>query len=323
MSITQQLVTSIEVVTSLEELGATAAGYVEAARSASTLRAYRSDWRHFAGWCEQRRLAPLPATPEVVALYLTDFAGVLATSTLQRRLVSIAEAHRAAGHEPPTTATVVRSTWRGIRRTFGTEQRGKAPARTSEVRAMVGALDLDRLIGVRDRALILIGFAGALRRSELVALDVANIDRTSDGLVVHVQRSKTDQEGAGERLGLPYGSDPLTCPVRALEAWTDASEITTGALFRPVTRHGHLATSRLSDRAVAEIVKRAARAAGLDPAVFAGHSLRAGLITSAAEAGVAERDIMRHSRHRSVPVMRRYIRGATLFQANAAAAVGL
>ena len=122
---------------------------------------------------------------------------------------------------------------------------------------------------------------------------------------------------------MPYGSDPQTCPVRALEAWLEASAIEAGPLFRPITRHGRLGEARLSDRAVAEVVKRTAAAAGLDPRSFSGHSLRAGLITAAAEAGVAERDIMRHSRHRSVPVMRRYIRGATLFQANVAAAVGL
>lgn len=306
----------------LSALADTARGYIADAKSPATLRAYRSDWQHFTTWCSERGLCSLPAAGETVALYLADLAGVKATSTLQRRLVSIAEAHRAADLEPPTTTAVVRATWRGIRRTFGTEQIGKAPARTSEIRAMVATLD-DRLIGHRDRALILVGFAGAMRRSELVALDVADVDDRAEGLVVHVRRSKTDQEGAGERLGLPYGSDPATCPVRAFRAWIEAARIDLGPVFAPIDRHGNLGTTRLSDRAVAEVVKRTAKAAGLDPARFAGHSLRAGLITSAAEAGVAERDIMRHSRHKSVPVMRRYIRGATLFQSNAAAAVGL
>lgn len=307
----------------LEALAGSARAFVESARSPATLRAYRSDWRHFTGWCERRDLAPMPAAPETVALYLTDLAGVLATATLQRRLTSISQAHQQAGHDTPTGAALVRQTWRGIRRTFGTAQQGKAPARTAEVRAMVATLDLGRLKGVRDRALLLIGFAGALRRSELVGLDVDDVTETGDGLVVLLRRSKTDQEGAGERLGLPYGSDPATCPVRAWRAWLDASGVLEGPAFRAVDRHGRLGERRLSDRAVAEVVKASAAAAGLDPVQFAGHSLRAGLITSAAEAGVAERDIMRHSRHKSVPVMRRYIRGATLFQANAAAAVGL
>lgn len=296
--------------------------FIRHAKAPATLRAYRSDWVHFTTWCHERELDPLPAEPQTVALYLTDLAGVKATATLQRRITSISQAHQAAGLEPPTRSMIVRETWRGIRRTFGTASEGKAPARTAEIRSMVATLD-DRLIGVRDRALLLIGYAGALRRSELVALDVADVTESTDGLVVTVRRSKTDQEGAGEQLGLPYGSDPATCPVRALRAWLAASGIEGGPIFRPVTRAGRLGDARLSDRAVAEVVKRTAAAAGLDARHYAGHSLRAGLITSAAEAGVAERDIMRHSRHKSLPVMRRYIRGATLFQSNAAAAVGL
>lgn len=306
----------------LERLADMAGGYLRSAKAPATLRAYRTDWRDFTAWCAARSLDGLPAEPRTVALYLTDLAGVKACATLQRRITSISQAHQAAGHEPPTRSMIVRETWRGIRRTFGTASEGKAPARTVEMRAMVATLD-DTLAGTRDRALLLVGFAGALRRSELVALDVADVVENGDGLVVTVRRSKTDQEGAGEQLGLPYGSDPATCPVRALRAWLGASGIESGPIFRPITRHGAMGERRLSDRAVAEVVKRAASAAGLDAGRYAGHSLRAGLITSAAEAGVLERDIMRHSRHKSVPVMRRYIRGATLFQSNAAAAVGL
>lgn len=307
----------------LRRIADEARGYMAQAKAPATLRAYRSDWAHFSGWCAGQGLEALPAAPETVALYLTDLAGVKAPATLQRRITSISQAHQAAGHEPPTRAMVVRETWRGIRRTFGTASQGKAPARTAEIRSMVATLDDARLAGVRDRALLLIGFAGALRRSELVALDVADLVENGDGLVVTIRRSKTDQEGAGEQLGLPYGSDPATCPVRALRAWLAASGIDSGPVFRPISRHGAMADRRLSDRAVADVVKRTAKAAGLDPRAYAGHSLRAGLITSAAEAGVLERDIMRHSRHKSVPVMRRYIRGATLFQSNAAASVGL
>lgn len=306
----------------LAQLADDARGYIDSAKADATVRGYRSDWRQFLAWCTERRLDALPAAPETVALYLTAQAGVKATATLQRHLTSISQAHQHAGHDTPTTAPVVRQTWRGIRRTFGTASVGKAPARTAEVRAMVATLD-DRLISVRDRALLLVGFAGAFRRSELVALDVDDLADTADGLVVTVRRSKTDQEGAGETIGVPYGSDPSTCPVRAYRAWLEAAGITAGPVFRPVDRHSHMADRRLGDRAVAEVVKRCAAAAGLDPAQYAGHSLRAGLITAAAEAGVAERDIMRQSRHKSVPVMRRYIRGATVWQANAAAAVGL
>lgn len=306
-----------------QDLVDSARGYMASSKAPATVRAYRTDWRLFSEWCDAHALAAMPAAPQTVALYLADQAGVLAVATLQRRLTSIAEAHKAAGEEVPTRAEVVRSTWTGIRRTFGTAQHGKAPARTRDVRAMVETLDVDTLAGARDRALLVIGFAGALRRSELVGLDVADVDESDDGLVVFLRRSKTDQEGKGARLGLPYGSETLTCPVRALRAWLATSGIESGALFRPVDRHGNLGGRRLSGRAVADVVKRTATAAGLDASRYSGHSLRAGLITSAAEAGVSDRDIMRHSRHQSADMMRRYIRDAQIFDRNAAAAVGL
>lgn len=296
--------------------------YIDASKAPATLRRYASDWAHFTAWCRAHGLEHLPAAPETVALYLADLAGVLATGTIGIRLSSIRAAHEQAGHTSPTTSPVVRDTWAGIRRTFGTAQHGKAPARTQEIRAMVATLG-DGPGGIRDRALLLIGFAAALRRSELVALDVDDVTEREDGLVVTLRRSKTDQEGAGAELGVPFGSDPTTCPVRALRRWYEASGIEAGPIFRPVTRHGVIGEARLTDRSVALVVKRTAERAGLDPVQFAGHSLRAGLITSAAEAGVQERHIMAQSRHKSVPVMRRYIRGATLFQDNAAAAVGL
>lgn len=181
----------------------------------------------------------------------------------------------------------------------------------------------DRLIGVRDRALLLLGFAGAFRRSELVALDLADVHAGHDGLTVVIRKSKTDQEGQGRKVGIPYGSHPHTCPVRAMATWREKSGLSEGALFRAINRHGQLQAGRLSDRAVALIVKRAALAAGLDATKYAGHSLRAGLATSAAQAGVSERSIMAQTGHKSVMVARRYIRDGSLFRDNAAAQVGL
>jgi integrase len=312
----------LTVATDLEPLVDQARTFIAASKAPATLKAYRNDWSDFSAWTAAHRMAVLPAAPETIALYLTDQAGVKATATLSRRLVAIRAAHRAAGHDDPTAAAVVRETWAGIRRTFGTAQHGKAPARTAELRAMVATLDPETTIGVRDRALLLVGFAAALRRSELVALDVDDMAEREDGLVVTVRRSKTDQEGAGEQIGVPHGAKAETCPVTALARWLEVSGIVSGPVFRSVARGGRIG-DRLSDRAVALVVKRTAAAAGLDPVLFAGHSLRAGLITSAAEADVHERDIMRQSRHKSIPVMRRYIRGATLFRDNAAAAVGL
>jgi integrase len=295
--------------------------YVARAKANNTLRAYRSDWQDFCAWCDRHGLPALPATEEAVALYLTDLAKTHRASTLQRRLSSIAQAHKAAGFPSPTKGRVS-LVWAGIRRAKGTAPEGKAPALVADIRRMVATLGED-LAGRRDRALLLVGFAGALRRSELIGLDVADVAFMDEGLVVTLRRSKTDQEGQGTKLGIPYGSRPQTCPVRALRAWLEAAGITGGPVFRPVNRWGQVLPGRLTGTAVALIVKRCAKAAGLDPARYAGHSLRAGLATSAAQAGAPERIIMAQTRHKSLPMVRRYIREGSLFRENAAAVVGL
>lgn len=307
----------------LQAVAARARDYALKAKAANTVRAYRADWRDFAAWCEERGLQPLPAAPETVALYVAHLADAgRKASTIQRRLSAISQAHQAAGHESPTKSAAVRAVWAGIRRERGTAQEGKAPVVTEDIRAMVAALS-EGLIGIRDRALLLVGFAGAFRRSELVGLDVEDVEFAREGLVVRIRRSKTDQEGQGHVIGIPYGSNPATCPVRALRAWLKASGINSGPVFRPVNRHGQVLPRRLSDKAVALIVKRAAEAAGLDPARYAGHSLRAGFATAAAAAGAPERAIMAQTRHKSVTVARRYIRLGSLWAENAAARVGL
>jgi site-specific recombinase XerD len=309
--------------THLEEVAGRAKEYIGQAKAANTIKAYRSDWNHFAAWCQGQGLDPLPAAPQTVALYLTALAEAgRKASTLQRRLSSISQAHQMAGHDSPTRDIQVRTVWAGIRRSKGTAQTRKAPAVTQDVQAMVATLP-DNLLGLRDRALLLIGFAGAFRRSELVSLDVEDVEECAEGLRVTLRRSKTDQEGAGEVKGIPYGRKLETCPVRALRAWLEAAGITAGPIFRSVNRHGQVQPGRLSDKAVALVVKRAAEAAGLDASRYAGHSLRAGLATSAAAAGVQERDIMRQTGHRSVNMVRRYIREGELFRSNAAAQVGL
>ncbi len=306
----------------LLEVSERARDYVRAAKAERTQRAYRVDWQDFASWCEGHGLTALPAAPETVALYLADLAGKRKASTLSRRLVSISQAHKAAGHDSPTASALVRTTWAGIKRTHGTARQGKAPAVTEDIRVMVATLG-DTLIGKRDRGLLLMGFAGAFRRGELVALDVADVDLTREGLVVTLRRSKTDQEGQGTKKGIPYGSNPATCPVRALRAWLEASGVAAGPLFRPVAKGGRLQATRLTDKAVALVVKRTAKAAGLDPARYSGHSLRSGLATAAALAGVPERVIMDQTGHKSLPMLRTYIRNGNLFRENAAASVGL
>jgi integrase len=306
----------------LERMGADAARYLEQSKAPNTRRAYRADWADFTAWCTQYRRVPLPALPETVAYYLADRSLGLKTSTLQRRLATIAEAHRAAGYESPNGHAQVKLVWAGICRAKGTAPSHMKPALTRHVRLMVERLP-DSLLGVRDRALLLLGFAGAMRRSELVGLDVGDLLLGEEGLTVVIRRSKTDPIGAGRKLGIPLGANLDTCPVRAVQAWLELSGIDDGPLFRSVSRHGLVRGTRLCDRAVANVVKRSLLAAGKSARRYAGHSLRAGLITQAAMNGVSERAIQDQSGHRSLTVMRRYIRDGSLFRENAAAKVGL
>lgn len=306
----------------LREAEARTREYVVGARARNTLRGYRADWNDFVAWCGKYGKGELPASAETVAYYLTMLAETRKCSTLQRRISAISQAHQAAGHPSPTHEMLVRTTWAGIRRAKGTAQVGKSPTLTADIRRMVDTLP-ETLTGVRDRALLLVGFAGAFRRSELVGLKREDIAIGSEGITVTLVRSKTDQEGAGRKIGIPYGSKPHTCAVRSLQAWLDAANIESGPIFRGINRHGTVLPKALSDRAVALIVKGAASAAGLDAAQYAGHSLRAGLATSAAQAGVSERAIMNQTGHVSVNMVRRYIRDGSLFRENAAGEVGL
>ena len=296
--------------------------FIQASKAESTLRGYRADWREFCAWCEARELYALPASPEAVAEFIAQCAGRLKVGSIQRRLNAIAEAHKAVGVDSPTHHAMVTNTMKGIRRTRGTAPAQKAPALTDDIRAMVDATDAG-IIGARDRALILAGFAGAFRRSELVGLNVEDCTFGKDGLTIILRRSKTDQDGAGRKIGIPYGANPETCPVRVLQSWIELAGISTGPLFRSISRHGHVQAGRLSGIDVSRVVKKLAERAGLDPAKFAGHSLRAGHATSAAIAGASERSIMNQTGHRSVQMVRRYIRDGNLFRDNSAAKLGL
>ena len=296
--------------------------FARQSKAESTLRGYRADWRDFCGWCERNSQHPLPASPESVAAYIAERPARLKVGSIQRRLNAVAEAHKSVGLETPTASGIVRNTLKGIRRTIGTAAIQKAPALTADIRAMVETTDAG-LIGLRDRALILLGFAGAFRRSEVAGLNVADLDFSRDGLAVTLRRSKTDQDAQGRKIGIPYGSNPETCPVRTLQAWLERAGLLEGSVFRSLNRHGQLLSRRLSGADVARIVKKLAERAGLDPAKFAGHSLRAGHATSAAASGASERSIMNQTGHRSVQMVRRYIREGSLFRENSAGKLGL
>ncbi|MCC6630175.1 MAG: site-specific integrase [Chloroflexi bacterium] len=302
---------------------ARAADLARRTRAPATARAYAADWADFAAWCAEHGLAPLPAAPDAVAAYLAALVERgRRPSTLQRRLAAIAHRHRAAGHPPPTRDPTVRDTLAGARRELGVAPAQKAALLPDDVRAMVAALPRD-LAGLRDRALLVLGFLGAFRRAELVALRVEDIRVAGEGLVVTLRRSKTDQDGQGRRVALPAGADPATCPVAAYRAWRAAAGLTAGPVFRKLNRNREPLAKALHPEHVARLVKRAAAAVGLDPAAYAGHSLRAGLATAAALAGASDRAIMKQTGHTSREMVDRYIRDGDLFRDNAAARVGL
>lgn len=310
--------------TPLDYLVTQAEASFHAARSSATRRAYEHDWREFRRWCEQHSLVYLPAAPQSLILYATDLTKNhnRKWNTLQRRLAAVSQRHQQAGFEPPTRAWAVQQFLAGLRRELGIAPERKRPVLAEDLRQMLTCIP-ETLLGIRDRALLLLGFTGAFRRSELVALDVEDMEQARGGLIVHIRRSKTDQEGEGRRIGIPQGREETTCPVQAIDAWRSAAEISYGALFRVMNRHGHILPKRLSGEAVALIVKRYVTVLGFDPAAFAAHSLRAGLATSAAAAGKSERTIMRQTGHRSLTIARRYIRDGELFRDNAADMIGL
>lgn len=317
-------------------------GYAEASLSAATRRAYATDLRAFDTWCARTAREHMPASAETVLLYVAELArtpvgggGRRSVATVKRALSAICEAHVSRGFESPRVHRLFKRILRGLRRKLGAPPVKKTPLLADEVKAIVRALP-ETVGGARDRALLLLGFAGGFRRSELVAIDVEDLAFVADGLVVTIRRSKTDQEGEGQAVGIPPGSAPEVCPVQAVKDWLLLLKTTPAStarrrrplpagrrtpLFREVTRLAQLGPA-LSDRSVAVVVQRAVASssamAGKDPSAYGGHSLRAGFVTSAAKAGKSERKIMEQTRHTSVVTMRGYIREAGLFEENAA-----
>lgn len=307
----------------LQSIAERARVFASASKSEATKDAYRADFAHFSNWCVEHDFACLPARPDAVAFYLTQLADEgYATATIARRVVAISQAHQLSDLPSPTTNQTVREVLKGIRRKKKTAQLSKRPILTVELRRIIQQLG-DALIDLRDAALLLVGFAGGLRRSEIVGLDVADMEKREQGLVLHLRRSKTDQEGEGQIVGLPHGRHQETCPVAALESWLTEADISAGPIFRSVSKGGAVSGDRLSGRSVALIVKRHIESIGLNPERYGGHSLRSGFATEAARNGAAEREIMKQTRHRSRKVVRRYIQEGGAFIGNAANKLGL
>ncbi len=297
--------------------------YLRNTRAPNTYKAYAADWGHFDIWCAAQRLRSLPACPETVMFYLSELgAHGKKMSTVGRRLAAIAQVHRMAGQASPSEARPVRDLLSGMRRTHGVAGQGKEALLSDDLRAMIRELG-NSLPDVRDRALLLVGFNGAFRRSELVSLGVEDCQFLPEGMVLHLRRSKTDQEADGREVPIPFGSRPETCAVNALRSWMQSAQLESGALFRGIDRHGHLADRGLTPTAVALIVKKRATAAGLNASAYSGHSLRAGFATSAALGGAPEWAIMKQTGHRSRAMLDRYVRLASRFRNNAASFIGL
>jgi site-specific recombinase XerD len=293
---------------------ASAAGYALAEKAASTRKAYRRDFLDFVAFCGVACVSAVPAAAGTVAAYLASLADRgLSVSTIQRRAAAIGWAHELAGAPSPAADSGLKAMLRGIRRTLGVAACGKAPATANVLAKMVKRIPLT-LAGKRDRALLLLGFAAALRRSELVALDVDSIRRVIGGILVVLGKSKTDQEGRGAEIAVPHGVKLQA--IEAVEAWLAAAGLSEGPVFRSIGKGGRLG-ERLTDQSVALVTKKWARAARLDPALFSGHSLRAGFVTSALEAKSDLFKVMDVTRHREVSSLRKYDRRAKAFDGHA------
>ncbi len=287
----------------------------------NTVRAYKSDFNDFGIFCAQNGFKSLPSEPKVVSLYLT----YLSTknnkmSTLKRRLVSIGIIHKLKGHYLDTKHPTIIENIMGIKRRKGSIQKGKKPILISYLKKIINVIDQqdkEEIKKFRDRSIILIGFSGGFRRSEIVSLDYDDLDFLTEGLKISIKRSKTDQFGEGFTKALPYFDSSQYCPVVSLKKWLDISKITTGPVFRRFVKGSKLSENRLTDQTVALLIKEYLQLAGVNSKNYSGHSLRSGFATSAAESGAEERSIMAMTGHKSTEMVRRYIKDANLFKNNA------
>lgn len=281
--------------------------FAASSRAPNTLRGYRSDIGSFSKYCHDRLHTSVPALPETVADYISWLAITKKPSTIARHLASISVCHKMAGFTTPVSSEIVKLTMAGIRRTLGVSQNQKAPIRIREIRAIVSEMGTD-LHSLRDRAILLVCYAGALRRSELVALDVVDVSFVDEGALLTLRQSKTDQDRRGVEVAIMRGSSQSTCPVRALQDWLTAAEIIEGPVFRPIVGTSKVGQDRLAPQGVCRIIKRLAALVGMKPDSVGAHSTRAGMITDAFATGIAQAIIARHSRHRSASI-NAYVRG--------------
>ncbi|MBO1360256.1 tyrosine-type recombinase/integrase [Acetobacter sacchari] len=296
--------------------------YARSADAPATLRAYRADWEGFAVWCDRYGFLPVPAEPRVVGAYLASLAETHAPASLRRKLSAIGKMHKFNSLPWNPAHRDIQQPLRGILRRHGRPVRQAAPLTMDLLKQLVATCDSSAR-GRRDRLLLLLGFAGALRRSELVGLDVNDVARTADGLTVTIRRSKTDAEREGAKVGIPRGRHPQTCPVLAFDAWQAVALRNSGPLFRRISVAGRIASDALQPYAVQRILLHRTSLAGIEMKTLSPHAMRVGFITEAYNRGVRDEDIMKHTRHKDLRTMRGYVRRAGLITDSPAGLVGL
>tara|TARA_B100000212_G_scaffold299853_1_gene244720 strand:- start:623 stop:1537 length:915 start_codon:yes stop_codon:yes gene_type:complete len=296
-----------ELITDIKSLEIETLKNLKNSKANNTLRAYQSDYRDFSLFCSKNGLSSMPTQPKIIALYITHLSKFSKFSTLKRRIASISVIHKLKGHYLDTKHPIIMENLHGIKRTLGSRQKAKKPLLINSLKKIIKAIDQEKKERDRDRALILIGFAGGFRRSELVSILKEDVELVDEGVKILIKKSKTDQSGEGSVKAIPYFQNQEFCPVIALKKYMSLKKFNSNSekIFK------------LSDKSVALIIKKYAQIAGLDPTKYAGHSLRSGFATTAAEFGAEERNIMTMTGHKTTQMVRRYIQEANLFKNNA------
>ena len=309
-----------ELVTDLKKLHEETLNNLKLSKASNTLRAYKSDFKDFGIFCAKHDFSSMPTEPKVVSLYLTHLSSKSKISTLRRRLVSIGVVHKLKGHYLDTKHPIIIENLMGIKRLKGSMQTGKKPILINHLKQIINVInnqDIEEIVKQRNKTMILIGFGGGFRRTEIISIDHEDLEFVDEGVKIIVRRSKTDQFGEGMIKGLPYFPNETYCPVINLKNWLKISKIKTGPIFRRFTKGSSLTKHRLTDQSVVLIIKDCLRIAGIENHNFSGHSLRSGFATVAADSGADERSIMAMTGHKSSQMVRRYIREANIFKNNA------
>jgi len=310
-----------ELVTDLKVLHEETLNNLKSSKAINTIRAYKSDFKDFAAFCAKHNFKALPTDPKIVALYLTYLSGKDAKiSTLRRRLVSIGMMHKLKGYYLDNKHPVIIENLMGIKRTKGSIQRGKKPILINHLKAIIDTINKEKteeIKKIRDKSIILVGFGGGFRRTELISIDYEDLEFVPEGVKITLRRSKTDQFGEGMTKGLPYFTNETYCPVVHLKKWIKISNIKDGPVFRRFAKGCSPTSNRLTDQSVVLLIKKYLELAGIENKNYSGHSLRSGFATVSAESGADERSIMAMTGHKTTQMVRRYIKEANLFKNNA------